>query len=94
MYAAIQIPHLPVIPAKAGIQTLLHVLKRTWIPAFAGMTTGERDKNYHKKYANALSINLMRADVCVHHHMIINKMEMNPVLSIYRVRPIVLQSAT
>ena len=35
-----------VIPAKAGIQTLLRVWeKRTWIPAFAGMTTGrENDK--------------------------------------------------
>jgi hypothetical protein len=32
---------IPVIPAKAGIQLLLQRLKknRSWIPAFAGMTS-------------------------------------------------------
>jgi hypothetical protein len=27
-----------VIPAKAGIQTALETARRSWIPAFAGMT--------------------------------------------------------
>jgi hypothetical protein len=45
-------PSLPVIPAKAGTHATLGrlqqekpVLGQQWVPAFAGMTTVERERN-------------------------------------------------
>ena len=42
-------PHTYVIPAKAGIQTLLLSPKKIWIPAFAGMTKKTEDKGKNGK---------------------------------------------
>jgi hypothetical protein len=45
MIAVAVMQHLPVIPAKAGIQCLSGAAEkqRRWIPAFAGMTSKKKN---------------------------------------------------